>query len=149
MRMVIQRVTEARVEVEGRVRGSIRTGLVVLVGIAKTDTVADAEYLAEKLVHLRIFRDQAGKMNRSVIEAGGGLLVVSNFTLYGDCSKGRRPGFDLAAGPDEARALYEDFVQKLRTRHVPVETGIFQAMMEVHLVNDGPVTLVCDSRGGS
>ncbi len=147
MRLLIQRVTRARVEVDGRVCGSITGGLLVLIGVAKTDTPADADYLVEKLLRLRIFRDEEGKMNRSVVEAGGSLLVVSNFTLYGDCSKGRRPGFDLAAAPEEARALYEYFVEKLRTRQVPVETGIFQATMEVHLVNDGPVTLLVESKG--
>jgi D-tyrosyl-tRNA(Tyr) deacylase len=147
MRLLIQRVSRARVEVDGRVCGSITGGLLVLIGVAKTDTPADADYLVEKLLRLRIFRDEEGKMNRSVVEAGGSLLVVSNFTLYGDCSKGRRPGFDLAAAPEEARALYEYFVEKLRTRQIPVETGIFQANMEVHLVNDGPVTLLVESKG--
>lgn len=146
MRLVIQRVREARVEVGGRPVGSIATGLLVLAAVAKTDTPADAEYLAERLLGLRIFSDEAGKMNRSVVEAGGSLLVVSNFTLYGDCGKGRRPGFDLAASPEQARALYEYFVEKLRAREVPVETGVFQASMAVHLVNDGPVTLICESR---
>ena len=118
----------------------------MLVAVAKTDTPSDADYLAEKLLGLRIFPDDAGKMNRSVVEAGGSLLVVSNFTLYGDCTKGRRPGFDLAASPEEARSLYEYFVAKLRSREIRVETGIFQASMAVHLVNDGPVTLICESR---
>jgi len=147
MRLVIQRVREARVEVDGGCRGSIAAGLLVLVAIAKTDTAADADYLVEKLLGLRIFPDEAGKMNRSVVEAGGSLLVVSNFTLYGDCTKGRRPGFDLAAPPEDARSLYEYFVQELRARQIPVETGVFQASMAVHLVNDGPVTLVCESKG--
>lgn len=145
MRLVIQRVTEARVEVDGRICGSIQAGLLVLVGVAKTDTTADADYLAEKVAHLRIFRDEAGKMNRSVTETGGALLVISNFTLYGDCRKGRRPAFDQAAGPDQARALYEYFLEALRSRALSVETGVFQAMMSVTLVNDGPVTLLCDS----
>jgi D-tyrosyl-tRNA(Tyr) deacylase len=147
MRLVIQRVSEARVEVEGSCCGSIGAGLLVLVAVAKTDTPSDADYLAEKLLGLRIFPDDAGKMNRGVIEAGGSLLVVSNFTLYGDCTKGRRPGFDQAATPEEARSLYEYFVGKLRSREIRVETGIFQASMAVHLVNDGPVTLICESRG--
>jgi D-tyrosyl-tRNA(Tyr) deacylase len=125
---------------------SIAAGLLVLLGIAKTDTERDADHLAEKLLVLRIFPDEAGKMNRSVIEAGGSVLVVSNFTLYGDCSKGRRPAFDLAAPPEQARPLYDYFVGKLRGRAVPVETGIFQAAMSVHLVNEGPVTLICESR---
>ena len=146
MRLVIQRVREARVEVDGRCCGSIQSGLLVLVAVAKTDTSADADYLVEKLLGLRIFPDQDGKMNRSVIETGGSLLAVSNFTLYGDCSKGRRPGFDLAAAPEQARTLYDYFVEKLRASEVPVETGIFQASMAVHLVNDGPVTLICESR---
>jgi D-tyrosyl-tRNA(Tyr) deacylase len=146
MRLVIQRVREARVDVEGACRGSIGPGLVVLVAVARSDTAADADYLVEKLLGLRIFNDEAGKMNRSVLETGGGLLVVSNFTLYGDCSKGRRPGFDLAAAPEDARDLYEYFVGKLGGRGVAVETGVFQASMAVHLVNDGPVTLICESR---
>jgi len=146
MRLVIQRVREARVDVDGRCCGSIAAGLMVLVAVAKTDTSGDADYLVDKLLGLRIFPDQDGKMNRSVVEVGGGLLVVSNFTLYGDCSKGRRPGFDLAAAPEQARSLYDYFVEKLRAREVTVETGVFQAAMAVHLVNDGPVTLVCESR---
>jgi D-aminoacyl-tRNA deacylase len=146
MRLVIQRVREARVDVEGACRGSIGPGLVVLVAVARSDTAADADYLVEKLLGLRIFNDEAGKMNRSVLETGGSLLVVSNFTLYGDCSKGRRPGFDLAAAPEDARDLYEYFVGKLGGRGVAVETGVFQASMAVHLVNDGPVTLICESR---
>ena len=146
MRLVIQRVREARVEVDGVCRGSISAGLLVLAAVAKTDTAADADYLVDKLLGLRIFPDHDGKINRSVAEAGGSLLVVSNFTLYGDCSKGRRPGFDLAAVPAPARALYEYFVDKLRGRDVPVETGVFQASMAVHLVNDGPVTLICESK---
>jgi D-tyrosyl-tRNA(Tyr) deacylase len=147
MRLVIQRVTEARVDVEGERTGSIGTGLLVLVAVAKTDTSADADYLAEKLLGLRIFPDESGKMNRSVVEAQGSLLVVSNFTLYGDCSKGRRPSFDQAAPPEQARTLYEYFVEKLRGPEITVETGIFQASMSVRLTNDGPVTLICDSRG--
>ena len=146
MRLVIQRVREARVEVDGRPSGSIAQGLLVLVAVARTDTPADADYLAEKLLSLRIFSDEDGKMNRSVAETGGSLLVVSNFTLYGDCTKGRRPGFDLAAPPEQARALYEYFLGKLRSSEVPVETGVFQASMAVHLVNDGPVTLLCESK---
>lgn len=146
MRLVIQRVSEASVHIGGRRHGAIGPGLLALVGVAKTDTPDDADYLAGKIVTLRIFRDEEGKMNRSLAETGGGVLVVSNFTLYGDCTKGRRPGFDLAAPPEQARALYEAFVDKLRARGVPVETGVFQAMMEVRLVNDGPVTFICDSK---
>ena len=146
MRLVIQRVREARVDVDGRCCGSIGVGLLVLMGVAKIDTTGDADYLVEKVLGLRIFPDQDGKMNHSVVEVGGSLLVVSNFTLYGDCGKGRRPSFDLAAGPEQARSLYDYFVERLRGSTVPVETGVFQAAMEVHLVNDGPVTLLCESR---
>src|SRR5205823_12369844 len=139
-------VREARVEVEGRTTGAIGGGLLVLVAVAKKDTQADADYLTEKLLTLRIFPDEAGKMNRSVVDTAGSLLVVSNFTLYGDCNKGRRPGFDLAAPPEQARALYAYFLEKLRLSPVPVEAGIFQASMAVHLTNDGPVTLICESK---
>ncbi len=145
MRIVIQRVKEARVEAEGRVTGSIGPGLLVLVGIARGDTGKDAEYLAGKVLALRVFPDEAGKMNRSIREAGGSLLIVSQFTLYGDCRKGRRPSFDAAASPAEAAGLYRHFVDAARRAGVPVETGVFQARMDVHLVNDGPVTLICDS----
>ncbi len=131
--------------VEGRVTGEIGRGLLVLVGVARTDTRADAEYLADKVAGLRIFPDDAGKMNRSVAEAGGALLIVSQFTLYADCRRGRRPGFERAALPDEAKTLYEYFVEACRRRHVSVETGIFQAMMAVALTNDGPVTILIDS----
>ena len=148
MRLVIQRVREARVDVDGHCTGSIAAGLLVLVGVAKTDTRTDADFLIEKLLGLRIFSDEAGKMNRSVVETAGGLLVVSNFTVYGECGKGRRPSFDLAATPDDARSLYEYFVEGLRARHSPVAAGIFQASMAVHLVNDGPVTLICESKNG-
>ncbi len=120
-------------------------GLLVLVGIARTDTRQDAEYLADKVAGLRIFPDTSGKMNLSVLDAGGAVLVVSQFTLYGDCRRGRRPGFDLAAGPQDAKALYEYFVEALRKRQVAVETGVFQASMDVYLVNQGPVTIICDS----
>jgi D-tyrosyl-tRNA(Tyr) deacylase len=143
--MVLQRVKEARVEVEDRVVGDIGPGLVVFVGIAKSDVRADADYLVDKAISLRIFPDDSGKMNRNIVEAGGSLLVVSQFTLYGDSRKGRRPGFDRAAGPEQARALYEYFVEAARSRKVPVQTGIFQALMSVQLVNDGPVTIICDS----
>jgi D-tyrosyl-tRNA(Tyr) deacylase len=148
MRVVLQRVTEARVEVGGEVVGSIGRGLLALVGVAKPDTPADADYLAGKVAGLRIFPDAAGKMNRSLLEAGGALLAVSQFTLYGDCRKGRRPSFDMAAGPEQARALYERFLDACRARNVPVESGVFQASMAVHLVNDGPVTIICDSAPG-
>ncbi|HUE01252.1 MAG TPA: D-aminoacyl-tRNA deacylase [Bryobacteraceae bacterium] len=145
MRVVIQRVKQARVEVDGRISGSIGPGLLLLLGIARTDSETDARYLVEKVLHLRIFPDDEGKMNRDISEAGGSLLVVSQFTLYGDCRKGRRPSFDLAARPEDAIRLYQYFVDTARQSAVPVETGVFQASMEVHLVNDGPVTLICDS----
>jgi D-aminoacyl-tRNA deacylase len=145
MRMVIQRVAEARVEVEGAVVGKIGRGLLVLLGVSKNDSEQDADYLVQKLAEMRIFPDEAGKMNRSVLETGGGVLVVSQFTLYGDCRKGRRPSFDQAAPAEQAKALYEYFVEAARRQIPVVETGVFQAMMSVHLVNDGPVTIVCDS----
>ncbi len=145
MRVVVQRVSRARVQVEEQTAGTIGTGLLVLLGVAKDDTRADADYLADKVTGLRIFPDDAGKMNRSVLEAGGALLVVSQFTLYGDCRRGRRPGFDLAAPAEQARVLYEYFIEACRKRKAPVETGIFQASMAVELVNDGPVTIICDS----
>ena len=145
MRTVVQRVREARVELDGRVAGRIGAGLLVLVGIAKTDTRRDAEYMADKVTGLRVFPDEAGKMNRSVKDSGGSLLIVSQFTLYGDVRRGRRPSFDCAAGPEQARLLYEYFVEAVRSRGVPVETGTFQADMSVHLINDGPVTIIVDS----
>jgi D-tyrosyl-tRNA(Tyr) deacylase len=145
MRLLIQRVTEATVTVDGRATGSIHTGLLVFLGVAKNDTSADADYLADKLLGLRVFPDEAGKMNRSVSEVGGALLIVSQFTLYGDCRKGRRPSFDQAAPPGLAQSLYEYFVQAARSGPVTVETGVFQATMEVTLVNRGPVTILIDS----
>lgn len=149
MRVVVQRVSEARVEVEAQVVGQIGAGLLVLLGIAKPDTRADADWLADKITGLRIFEDQAGKLNRGVPEAGGSLLVVSQFTLYADCRKGRRPSFDAAADPQQARSLYEYFVEACRGRGVRVETGVFQASMTVHLVNEGPVTVIIDSERGA
>ena len=146
--MIIQRVTEARVESEAKVTGSIGIGLVVLLGIAKTDTRKDADYLVDKMLNLRIFSDDLGKMNRSVTDVKGALLIVSNFTLYGDCRKGRRPGFDLAADPEKANELYEYFVARARGSAVRVQTGIFRAAMSVYLVNHGPVTMLCDSDHG-
>lgn len=145
MRAVVQRVKRAEVRVDGLVTGHIDEGLVVLVGIARDDTEAAGQYLAEKIVQLRVFDDDQGRMNRCLLEAGGSILCVSQFTLYGDCRKGRRPSYDRAARPDAARLLYERFVKQLRALDVPVSTGQFQAMMEVDLVNDGPVTLLLDS----
>ncbi len=145
MRLLIQRVIEARVTVSNDTVGSIRKGLLVLLGISHADTTADADRLLEKLLTLRIFPDDAGKMNRNVAESGGALLIVSQFTLYGDCRKGRRPSFDQAAPPEQAQALYQYFAEAARKGPVPVETGVFQAMMQVHLVNDGPVTILIDS----
>lgn len=146
MRVVLQRVTRARVTVGGRVVGSIDGGLVALVGVEAGDGPPDVEYVAAKIRDLRIFADDGGRMNRSVVDAGGGVLAVSQFTLLGDSRKGRRPSFDRAAPPAEARALYEDLVRHLRDSGLHVETGEFQAMMQVDLVNDGPVTLLLDSR---
>jgi D-aminoacyl-tRNA deacylase len=145
MRIVIQRVKEARVEINGQVSGTIGVGLVVLLGVAKTDSHRDADYLIEKILNLRIFPDDSGKMNRSLLEVKGGLLIVSNFTVYGDCRKGRRPSFDLAADAEKAHDLYQYFVEKARTSPVTVQTGVFRASMSVYLVNDGPVTLECES----
>jgi D-tyrosyl-tRNA(Tyr) deacylase len=127
------------------VTGSIRTGLLVFLGVSRTDTVEDADYLTGKLLGLRIFPDEEGKMNRNVQEADGSLLIVSQFTLYGDCRKGRRPSFDQAAPPDQAQDLYNYFVESAKRGPVPVETGVFQAIMQVHIVNDGPVTILIDS----
>ena len=145
MRLLLQRVSEARVTVDGNTVGSIRTGLLILAGMAKTDTESEVDYLSDKVLGLRIFPDSAGKMNRNIVDAGGSLLIVSQFTLYGDCRKGRRPSFDDAAAPEHAQALYNYLVQKLRSGPVPVETGVFQATMEVHLVNQGPVTILMDT----
>jgi D-tyrosyl-tRNA(Tyr) deacylase len=146
MRAIIQRVKEARVDIGSETVGQIGEGILVLLGAGKDDTRADADYLADKILSLRIFEDPDGKMNLSVTDTGGSLLVVSQFTLYGDCRKGRRPSFDKAAPPEVAEALYEEFVSKLRSRGARVETGRFRAMMDVHLVNWGPVTLLIDSR---
>jgi D-aminoacyl-tRNA deacylase len=145
MKLVIQRVSQASVTVDGATVVSIRTGLVALVGIAQFDTENDADYLSGKVIGLRVFPDKNGKMNLNVSEANGSILIVSQFTLYGDCRKGRRPSFDRAALPEQALPLYNYFVDKVRRSSVPVETGIFQAMMEVLLVNQGPVTVLIDS----
>lgn len=149
MKAVIQRVSSASVTVDGAVAGRIGAGLLVLLGVGKGDTEADAETLARKIVELRVFQDAAGRMNLSVKDTGGALLVVSQFTLYGDTRKGRRPSFDLAAPPEEARRLYEKFVEAARAQGVAVETGVFQAMMSVSLVNEGPVTFLVESRDPS
>jgi D-tyrosyl-tRNA(Tyr) deacylase len=132
--------------VEGAVAGSIAHGLLVLLGVGKGDSEADADYLLDRIAGLRIFPDAEGKMNRNLRDAGGSLLVVSQFTLYGDTSRGRRPGFDQAARPEEARRLYDYFVSRARESGLHVETGVFQASMAVHLVNDGPVTFVVESK---
>ena len=145
MKVVIQRVTEARVEVDGVVTGAIGCGILVLLGVEQGDSERDADWLAKKIVELRIFEDQAGKMNLSLTDVGGSLLVVSQFTLLGDCSKGRRPSFVAAAPPAEGNRLYQYFVAKCRALGASVETGVFQAMMQVHLVNDGPVTFILES----
>ncbi len=145
MRAVVQRVSRAQVMVNGEAAGKISRGLLVLLGVAATDTEADADYLADKIVGLRIFEDEAGKMNRSVPEAGGEVLVVSQFTLYGDVRRGKRPSFDAAAPPARARELYEYFVARVRAAGVPCQTGRFQEMMSVELVNEGPVTILLDS----
>jgi D-tyrosyl-tRNA(Tyr) deacylase len=145
MRLLIQRVKEAKVIVNGTAVGSIGRGLLLFLGISKTDSREDADYLLDKAVGLRIFPDNQDKMNLSVIEIGGALLIVSQFTLYADCRKGRRPSFDPAAPPGQAEGLYDYFVECARRGHAPVQTGVFQAMMEVDLVNDGPVTIMLDS----
>src|SRR5579871_6257863 len=138
MRLVIQRVSEASVTVDEIITGSIGTGLVVLLGIRNGDTQEDARYLLDKLLGLRIFPDENGKMNRNIQEAGGSLLIVSQFTLYADCRKGRRPSFDAAAPPERAQALYNYFLEAARRGPVPVECGVFQASMRVRLINEGP-----------
>jgi D-aminoacyl-tRNA deacylase len=145
MRAVLQRVRRAEVRVGDDVVGSIGPGLLVLVGVGKMDADTDLENLAAKIVNLRVFEDEHGKMNRSLLEVGGQVLCVSQFTLYGDCRKGRRPSYDQAAGLDAAQRLYDDFVKALRSFGIVVATGQFQAKMEVELVNDGPVTLLLDS----
>jgi D-tyrosyl-tRNA(Tyr) deacylase len=145
MRAVVQRVSRAKVTVNGEVTGEIGTGLLVLLGVGQGDTRAEADYLADKIVGLRIFEDAGGKMNLSVVDVGGGVLAVSQFTLYGDVRRGKRPSFDAAAPPQQARELYEYFVGKVRAAGLRCETGRFQEMMQVELVNAGPVTILLDS----
>lgn len=146
MRAVVQRVTQSSVSVENRTIGSIDAGLMVLLGVAAEDSAKEAAYLADKIANLRIFEDESGKMNRSLLESGGEMLVVSQFTLMGDCRKGRRPSFVTAAAPDKAQTLYDHFVEQVRLKGISVATGQFRAMMQVALVNDGPVTLIVESR---
>lgn len=145
MRFVIQRTTEATVSIDGKVISKIGPGVCVFLGIAKGDTREDADYLAEKAVGLRIFEDSGGKFNRSLLDVGGEVLVVSEFTLYGDCTKGRRPSFNQAAPPVEAEKLYDYFVKKIQERELNVATGKFQAKMDVTIVNNGPVTFILES----
>jgi D-tyrosyl-tRNA(Tyr) deacylase len=142
---VVQRVSRAQVRVEGEVKGAVGRGLVVLLGVGRNDSADAAAYLADKVANLRIFEDGQGRMNRSLLETGGEALVVSQFTLYGDVRKGRRPAFDQAAPPEQAVPLYEQFVRELIARGIRVSTGVFQAHMELELVNDGPVTILLDS----
>jgi D-tyrosyl-tRNA(Tyr) deacylase len=145
LRAVVQRVTRARVSVEGKASGEIAAGLVILLGVGRTDSAARAASFAEKIANLRIFDDEQGKMNRSLLETGGAALVVSQFTLYGDARGQRRPSYLGAAPPEEANRVYEEFVRALRALGVTVATGVFQARMAVELVNDGPVTILVDS----
>jgi len=145
MRAVIQRVLQAEVKVDGQQVGKIDKGLLVYLSVGKEDTVKDAEFMADKLVNLRIFADEAGKMNRSVLDVGGAILLVSNFTLHGDCRKGRRPGFDAAAEPALAQQLYEKVIDLIAGRGIAVEKGAFGEYMQVSSINDGPVTFLLDS----
>ncbi len=146
MRAVVQRVKEARVEVDGQITGAIEKGLMVLLGVGRDDDRADVEFMADKLANLRIFRDDADRMNLSVKDAGGAILLISQFTLYGDCRKGRRPSFDAAAEPEQAKKLYEDIISLIRAKGIAVETGVFAARMQVFSQNDGPVTFLLDSK---
>jgi|SRR5215510_7026043 len=146
MRAVVQRVSKAKVTVDREITGQIGIGLLVLLGVGDSDQEADAEYCAEKICGLRIFEDEDGKMNRSIVEVGGKILAVSQFTLYGDVRRGKRPSFDAAAPPEQARRLYEYFLERIRSAGVQCETGRFQEMMQVELVNRGPVTILIDSK---
>lgn len=146
MRAVVQRVSRASVSVDNKIVGAIDAGLLVLLGVAHDDQDADADYLADKICGLRVFEDDGGKMNRSVADVGGSILAVSQFTLFGDVRRGKRPSFDAAARPEQANRLYEYFVARVRAAGLRCETGIFQAMMNVELVNDGPVTILLDSK---
>lgn len=148
MKAVIQRVKSARVSIDGKTKGEIDQGLVVFLGVGKEDGPQDVDYLASKISGLRIFPDPTGKFDRSVTDVGGKVLVVSQFTLYGDCRKGRRPSFTNAAPPEMAEGLYNHFIKRMSQQGLPIESGTFQAMMEVHLINDGPVTILLDSQKG-
>lgn len=146
MRAVLQRVTSSKVVVDGETVGSIKKGLNVLLGISKDDTIQDIPYLKDKIINLRIFEDEDEKMNKSLLDVGGEILLISQFTLYGDCRKGRRPNFMGALGGDEAKKIYDEFVKSLKETGIKVETGIFGAHMDVSIENDGPVTLIVESK---
>lgn len=145
MRAVVQRVSQAKVEVNGKIAGQIGKGLLVYISVGKNDTLKDAQFISDKLVNLRIFADEAGKMNRSLLDVGGGILLVSNFTLHGDCRKGRRPGFDAAAEPKLAQELYEKVIELITEQGVAVEKGLFGEYMQVSSINDGPATFLVNS----
>ncbi len=149
MRAVVQRVTHSRVEIEGKTVGEIAAGMMVLLGVQQGDETDDLRFMIDKLANLRIFSDEQGKMNRSLLDTGGAMLLISQFTLLADCSRGRRPSFVQAEHPDRARGLYEELAEKVRQLGIRVETGVFAADMQVHLVNDGPVTILLDSRSKS
>ena len=146
MKAVIQRVKRAKVEVEKKIIGQIDQGALIFLGVAKNDSYKDADYLVQKIIHLRMFEDKEGKMNLSGLEVGAQFLVVSQFTLYGNCDKGRRPSFDAAATPEKGKELYDYFISQLKKQSLKVQTGKFRAMMDVSLINDGPVTFVIESK---
>jgi len=148
MKAIVQRVSQSEVRVEGKAVGQIQNGILIFLGVSKEDATSDADYLAQKIIQLRMFQDDEGKMNLSAVDTGADVLVVSQFTLYGDCRKGRRPSFDKAADPQKGEELYNYFVEELRKQDLKVETGQFQAMMDVELVNDGPVTFILESKNG-